>query len=518
MRGNSYFKTVAEYLDWEKIHLESESMKSYNRKKYKITEAEIKSCKEKIRDNIIEIKQYEVKKIKNEKFTLEETRDNIELFKLLYDTDASAFVRWRNRSTKEYYSYPVKSLLQEHKLYRILNSEKWSSKEDLMYSLNVFKTMKSASEENIFSIHAIAIDLDFKEVERLKEKKPIEIINLLEKNAFDKIIPIPNFIEYGNNIRLIYNLDRCYGTRPTKNLAKKLAKIIAERLDDWGGHYQPLTSYGRVIHSVNSKTKDEVKVMYLDRKQYYLKDLQDKWLEPLDKWNPEWKCKSTRKKAKVINLNSNTASFEQQAKMIRYNKNRIDDLFKIQRYFECDCKGFREFLCFQVRNHAILAGMPSEDATQVLRQFVDRFKKPMYWNRIEGDTRNVERHQYTYKSETILKYVGIDEEEERLLGLKAILSETEYKYRENIRVKTIQKAKYRDIEGLTKTEVKRRNLFITIARAELAKVSLKAITKELGIDLSNTSKKMKKKFDKINYLEIKQEIEKGMYVDIKASI
>ena len=49
-------------------------------------------------------------------------------------------------------------------------------------------------------------------------------------------------------------------------------------------------------------------------------------------------------------------------------------------------------------------------------------------------------------------------------------------------------------------------------------MSLKAITKELGIDLSNTSKKMKKKFDKINYLEIKQEIEKGMYVDIKASI
>lgn len=65
-----------------------------------------------------------------------------------------------------------------------------------------------------------------------------------------------------------------------------------------------------------------------------------------------------------------------------------------------------------------------------------------------------------------------------------------YKRRDNEANKKRQKDKYRNEEGLTKTEVKRRNEFINIARLEL----------------EGLSRKLKKVYNKINYLEILEEV------------
>lgn len=125
-----------------------------------------------------------------------------------------------------------------------------------------------------------------------------------------------------------------------------------------------------------------------------------------------------------------------------------------------------------------------------MKDFNNRFKHPLRWNVIESDTRNVERKQYYYRSETILEHQGIEPDEEILMDLKGIVSKTEYKRRDNEANKKRQKYKYRNEEGLTKTEVKRRNEFINIARLEL----------------EGLSRKLKKVYNKINYLEILEEV------------
>lgn len=501
-----------EYLEFEKkIELTNE-VKRINRKKYGITEEDLKAFYGKAYESI----NYKPKKFKERKirFSKEEIAEQVQLFKKIFDTEDDAFIRIRSKATGEYYSYNINSVFTEERLYSILNSNRFNTKDDLMYSLNLYNNMKYATEERLFSIHSIAIDVDFDEKKRFKDKKPLDIINILEKSDFDKTIPKPNIIEYGNRLRLIYKLEKVYCTNSSKSLTKRVAKLIGERLVDYGAKAQPLTTYGRIVNSINSKVNKPIRVMYLDVQPYKLRDLQKEWLKPLPEWYAEWKAKTNRKKTKVITFNGD---FQDRAKARKYNLNRVDDLFKIQEFYNYDCDG-RRFLCYQVRNHCILSGMDKKEAREVLREFNNRFKYPLRWNVIEQDTRNVERKQYYYKSKTILDMIGIDPEEEEVMQLKAILSDTEVKRRNNEYNKEKQKAKYRDEEGLTKTEVKRRNQFILIARMELEGMSLKSIAKELEIDLSNMSKRMKKVFDKINYEEIKLEVQQGLYDDLEVAI
>lgn len=455
------------------------------------------------KDNKITIKIKE----KVERFTAIEVEAQLELFNKVFTDEDNVFIRLLCKKTAEYYNYPINALKDFNKLKEILNSNRFSTKEDLMYTFNAYNTLKSATDKDLHLLTAIAIDVDFGDVNRLRGKKPIDIINLLEKVEFNKTIPIPQIVEYGRNLRLIYVLEKVPATKASKILVNRLATTIGERLADYGGSKQPLTTCGRIIGSINSKSKDIIKVMYLSKEKYRLKDLQEKWLNPLPEWYPEWKAKTNRK---VISFGKN---FNKYANYYKYNQLRINDFYKIQHYFkeDGDCDGFRRFLCFQVRNHAILSGMEKNEAEKLMQDFNNNFKNPLSWRVIERDTRNVERKQYEYRSETILNYIGIEQEEEILMNLEAILSKTEKARRQNERVKKRQKAKYRDESGLTKTERKRLEDFIEIAELELQGKSLRVIAKELGKAPSTVSEKINKKYSKINYNEILKEVQQGLY-------
>lgn len=448
---------------------------------------------------------------KSHRFTDVEIQKQLELFNKIFSIEDNVFVRLLCKKTGEYYSYPITALKDFNKLKSILNSSRFSLKEDLMYTFNTYNNLKSATEKDLHLLTGIAIDVDFTEVRRFSGKDPLDIINVLERIEFNKTIPIPQIIEYGHNLRLIYALEKVPATVASKKLANKLATVIGERLADYGGNKQPLTTFGRVIGSVNSKSGQVIKVMYLSKEIYTLRELQEKWLDPLPEWYPEWKAKTNRK---VINFGKN---FNKYANYYKYNELRINDFYKIQAYFkeDGDCDGFRRFLCFQVRNHAILMGTSRSEAEKLMKDFNNNFKKPLKWRQIERDTRNVERKQYYYKSKTILNYIGIEPKEEILLNLEGILSKEEKARRNNIRTKQAQKTKYRDASGLTKTERKRLKEFIKIAQLDLQGLSLRAIAKELGKDHKTISEKINKTYDKINYKEILEEVQQGLYKNIR---
>lgn len=379
-----------------------------------------------------------------------------------------------------------------------------------MYSLNLFNNMKKLSTENIFTLFSIAIDVDFTEVRKYSDKKPKDIIKVLEKTEFGKTIPTPNIVEYSNNLRLIYIFDKVYSTKSSSYLASRIARLIGERLADYNGKGQPISTYARIVGSINSKNNKTVKVMYLDVNKYTLAKLKE-FTKPLEDWRAEHKACSR----KVINLGDN---FKKVARYTKNNKARIDDFFKIQEFYNFEPDG-RRFMCFQVRNNAIIAGYSKEEAEQLMKDFNNRFRYPLRWNVIERDTRNVERKQYYYKSKTILNELGIDTDEEVLMNLKGIVSETEQKRRNNEYNKEKQKAKYRNDEDLTNTEIKRRNQFIFIARRELEGMSYSAIAKKLGYkDHTAVTKKINKVYKLINYNEIFEEVKSGLYTDICVAI
>lgn len=512
-----YTPTVLEYLEFEKsCAIMSVEAKKINREKYNITELDLIkfygiNYPGKNYPRKSTFKNKSVENFKKERFSKKEIQEQLELFKNIFDEKDDAYINIRCRSTGEYYAYNIKSVFIEDKLYNILNSERFFSKEDLMYSLNLFTNMKKLSVDNIFTLFSIAIDVDFNETKKYIGKNPRDIIKILEKTEFGKTVPTPNIIEYGYNLRLIYTFDKVYSTKAANNLAKKISKVIGERLGDYKASGQPLSTYGRIVNSINSKNDKVVKVMYLDVEKYTLRKLQDEVLPPLKEWYAENKAKTTRK---VIDLSDN---FTVGAKFRKNNLARIDDFFKIQEFYNYDCDGKR-FMCFQIRNHAILAGMTNQEAEELMRQFNNRFIKPLRWNVIEGDTRNVERKQYYYKSETIINHLAIEPHEEELLGLKGMISKVEHRRRDNELNKQRQKAKYRDEEGLTKTEIKRRNQFVLIARMQIEGMSQRAIAEKLGYkDNSVISRKINKIYDKINYSEILEEVKLGLYDDLNVA-
>ena len=76
-----------------------------------------------------------------------------------------------------------------------------------------------------------------------------------------------------------------------------------------------------------------------------------------------------------------------------------------------------------------------------------------------------------------------------------------------------------DKEGLTKTEVKRRNQFILIARMELAGLSYRAMAKELGFsDHKAITRKINKVYNIVNYSEILEEVKNGCYDDLEVAV
>lgn len=248
----SFFKSKLEYLAFEKDcrYLMDKDIMLFHRKDYGITKEDLINFygddypyKQKFR---------KYKKLK-EKFNKEQVQEQLEMFEHIFDNKDQAFIKMFCKKTEESYCYPVAALLDLNKLYAILNSHRFSSIEDLMYSLNTYNNMYKHATNNIFTLNSFAIDVDFKESYRLKDKTPKQVIKMLEKYEFGKTVPAPNVIEYGNNIRLIYILDKAYSTKNVNTLVTRICTIVGERLIDYKGKGQPITTYGRVVNSINSQ-------------------------------------------------------------------------------------------------------------------------------------------------------------------------------------------------------------------------------------------------------------------------
>lgn len=317
-------------------------------------------------------------------------------------------------------SYPISAFKNEIKVNKILNSK---DKEDLFISLNPFRTMKSGSRSNLFCINAIAVDVDYKKKRIFKDLEPFQAIKLLEDDFFGQRIPIPTYIEYGNQIRLIYCIETCYIPKRRDNvliLARRISEVFAEELKDFGAEKQNIESYIRVPNSINSKNGATIKIFkYENSIRYTLRELQELWLEELPNWA---KRKKGRVKAnnKVVKLHN----------VFALNSNRLRDLEKIQEWLnEIGQTDLRVRMNFLYRNFTLVlikyqnGKLTEEDfkyAEERMLKFNSKFIEPCRPHVIARNTRNVNTNQYLYKNETLVNYLELSWEKCEELELQSI--------------------------------------------------------------------------------------------------
>ena len=355
-----------------------------------------------------------------DRYSKSEIEECSELLKYIYVNNDECFVRILNKTTGKNKVYPTSSLKDPMKLRQVINS---FGREDILFSLNPFRTMDRATRSNLFCINAIPVDVDYKKIKELKDLEPYQVIKLLEMDFFESKIPTPNFVEYGNQIRLIYSVETCYIPRFRDNvvtLARRISEVFSKELKEYGAEKQNLESYFRIPGSINTKNGAEIKVFsYDDAVIYTLSELQELWLDELPKWykNRKGRVKAPKKVVKLHNVYS-------------LNCNRLMDFEKIQSYLNSiGATELRARLCFQYRNYTLIklkyqnGELKTEDyefAKEEMLKFNNNFNEPLRGHIIESATRVVNYRQYLYKNETLIDFLELDYEICERLGLQSI--------------------------------------------------------------------------------------------------
>ena len=395
-----------------------------------------------------------------DRYSKSEIEECSELLKYIYVNNDECFVRVLNKTTGKNKVYPTSSLKDPMKLRQVINS---FGREDILFSLNPFRTMDRATRSNLFCINAIPVDVDYKNIKELKDLEPHQVIKLLEMDFFESKIPTPNFVEYGNQIRLIYSVETCYIPRFRDNvvtLARRISEVFSKELKEYGAEKQNLESYFRIPGSINTKNGAEIKVFsYDDAVIYTLSELQELWLDELPKWYKKRKgrVKATKKVVKLHNVYS-------------LNCNRLMDFEKIQSYLNSiGATELRARLCFQYRNYTLIklkyqnGELKTEDyefAKEEMLKFNNNFNEPLRGHIIESATRVVNYRQYLYKNETLIDFLELDYEICERLGLQSIYKVLDKRERnkENYKKKLKSKGKMSKKEELEQIREKIKTL------------------------------------------------------------
>lgn len=425
--------------------------------------------------------------IKYIKFNKSEIKKQYDLFQYMFDSKKEfGYIRFRNNSL--YKNYNLCSLDNETYIQNIVNT---FGKEDLYYSTSIYKTEDTARKEDISAIKLLTIDLDFTSSNNSKFKNLTieQVVKILEYEEFNINIPLPNVIEYSRNLRLIYVLDDAVGGTPKSiSLSNRILQVLSERLSHFGSDKQTVTNFCRFVSSINTKDNSTVQAYIYSNYKYSLGELQEEWLEPLPKWYPTYILnKEKRKNRKVINFVD--GEYKHIDRVISLNLGRIKDLERIQEYFDYNMTGDREFMTFLYRNHCLMI-MDKEKAREKTMEFYKRFKNYQENKHIESQTRNVEKRQYKFKSETILERLGITPEIEIELGLSVTLSEVEKKRRDKIN-KKLYEEKNKEVRNEKKKENRKKNKIITAKQKELIELKNNILMlKEKGLNNSEIAKKL----------------------------
>ncbi len=334
-------------------------------------------------------------------------------------------VRIYSKSSRRYENHQVCWLLQEANLRKIL---KQFPNRDLYISFNTFKntgknTRKdgSASRKALFNAYNFCIDVDYKagRDRNVPVEDAVAAIYELFSQPFGNEIPMPSYIEYGNQFRLIYCIEGHLSSERQFKAIDLVAKKIADALNsypdfDFHAETQPLSSFIRFPGSINGKCREDAPVIQFSKifmaKNGYEIDIRTRrtlseYMDTvLGDWEkPEWyeKWKKTRKNKMKKHARS----------LKELNRSRMEDIIKIRSHIVQDGEiGYRNKLCFAFFIHAKQYFEFLDDALEALNRFNSEFSCPLPDGKLRNCICTAIHKDYYIKNATLLQFLDITED------------------------------------------------------------------------------------------------------------
>ena len=268
---------------------------------------------------------------------------------------------------------------------------------DLYMSLGTYINRSSARKTNLMSICAIAVDCDFRRIPGQEHISMEQVREQLDP-LFGTYMPVPTYIEYSRNFRLVYVLSPFYGIprdnrrNNTIKFLERISVILCERMNtvsedafystvdiNFNAEPQLITSFVRVPESMNIRWDEYIgkKGVEKPRMSLYkvnlakvgeplsIDDITEKILPDKPEWYDGWAAKGKNKKKKKKEISS----------IETLCGNRLEGLKFLQEHgYDI---GYRETMCYLYRLFCIQSGMTDKEAEEAMLRFNDGFKNPL---------------------------------------------------------------------------------------------------------------------------------------------
>ena len=358
---------------------------------------------------------------------LEQNPENSDAFhvcKLLYGR-AGGFVKVGHYNRHSFYATEV--LLDPYKMASVIGSRKFKQSNTVL-SVATYRNAKDGTQKNLLTVNALCIDIDYccSKNPAIRDLQASEAVSKFYADVLmDEIIPMPSYIEYGRNFRLVYVLEKPYLIPKTEKLRKivlvflrRIIQVISETIqsvEDWGvDNKYKVTPYVRVPESYNVKwenyttnpipvSSDKVCVWMPYRNFLWnIERLADTVLPDLPDWYDKYKKKSAVKKQSK----SNIIRFQQFQNLFQ---SRLNDLKTYQSILGTDDIGYRETATYLYRLTALQSGMSEQESLEEAIAFNRKFAHPLSEHEVKFKCKPSNK-DYKYKNTTIRSLLGIDTE------------------------------------------------------------------------------------------------------------
>ena len=377
-----------------------------------------------LHNNLIK-KALESKKIN----LLENTRvnDAQKMIDLLQAKDNSRFAICKKINSKQWQQWIVnKCDLDYNKLSNIISIE------DTYISFNSFKGGFRRRTQDLFSLNAFIVDLDYYNCQELNGETPEYVISFLRNKGLFKDLEPSFFIYSGNGMYIIY-LIKDSNPKACLKIWKKIMQKLFERFRKYEADPKSLDAAHvfRLAGSINGKTGNTSRFIYNNNKQfkfeqdkepvrrYTLPQMADILLPPLSPLPFTKKEQSQVKKEKLIKSKniSNLNTIKRLHTLHNLNYTRMMDLEKLVEIRDGYCvkkgeinksiDGNREFMCFLYRYWANLYYKDTEKALNGMLALNKKFVEPLETDGLVEDTKSAEDACKLWE-ETYNKYIKLD--------------------------------------------------------------------------------------------------------------
>lgn len=330
----------------------------------------------------------------------------------------------------------------------------------------------------MFSIRALALDVDYKSAQSFNTKlKPLAVFEgVIEPMISEYMIPAPNYIEYGHQLRLIYLLREPINLKNNANMKNTAYTVLSRLADKMNNEFdlnvepQKINSYFRFPGSINSKDGSTVHVIPYSTEKLTIQEIINDYLPPLPKWYDDWKKKKTlasKSKSGVTKPNNLFKLWTDRKALFLSLRSR---------------EGIpREKLVHLYAQSLLWLNEVSntEELIRKLLEFNDGFPSPLLTKEIRSKFRTEFNRKYQYSNNRIRDELGLSEKEIPMTNKEACRIRMGGKTRKQIAEAHFEQAKKLYFEGKTRKEM--------MAELGLSEAQIKRYRKRIREELNSAS-------------------------------